>query len=110
MSFLTGTSMELIYSSKNVGTTNNTFTAERLLNDTTGMGAQACLPPYFFLPGQQGAGKSLKIIARGILAAASATQPTYTFSLRLGAIGSPSTAPIILGTGALATVSGVGTS
>lgn len=96
MSAITGTWGELIYQSTAVGTAKNTFTSEALINDTAGMGSQAVLPPWFFLP-QNGIAKTLRIVACGILSTTSA--PTFTWTVRLGASGT--TAPIILGSTAL---------
>lgn len=97
MSFLTGTNVELIYANVTSGTAKNTFTTEVQINDTTGMGAQAQLPPNFWVP-FYGEDKAVRIVARGILS--STGTPTYTFSVRLGAAGSTSSA-IVLGSAAL---------
>lgn len=102
MSYITGTGTELIYASTATGTAQNTFTAERALNDTTGMGPRPVLPANFWLPGQTS--RSLLIMAKGILS--STATPTYTFTIRLGSNGSTSAA-IILGSAALTTGSGV---
>lgn len=99
MSFVTGTSTELIYVNTASGTAKNTFTTEVQINDTAGMGTQAELPPFFFAP-PYGVGKALRIRACGILS--STATPTYTFTLRLGAAASV-TAAIILGSAALVT-------
>ena len=96
MSFITGTSAELLYQNITSGTAKNTFTAEAVINDTAGMGPQAQIPPYFFDP-SYGRAKSLMIIASGILGTTSA--PTFTFTIRLGASGT--SGPIILGSAAL---------
>lgn len=104
MSFLTGTNAELLYASTAPGTAKNTFTAEALINDTTGMGVQAKLPANFWLPNQAQKGRGIAIVARGILSVVAATTPTYTFTVRLGASGV--TGPIVLGTAALTTASG----
>lgn len=104
MSFLTGTNTETIYISTNPGTAKNTFTTEVQINDTTGMGVQAQLPPQFWLPSPNAYGKAIRIIARGILS--STGTPTYTFTVRLGAAGSV-TAAICLGSAAISTGSGV---
>lgn len=97
MSFLTGTSAELIYQNIASGTAKNTFTAEAVINDTAGMGAQAQIPPYFFAPTPYGLGKSLYILATGILSTTGA--PTFTWTIRLGASGTAG--PIVLGSTAL---------
>ena len=104
MSFLTGTSSELIYSSTAAGTAKNTFTTEVAINDTAGMGVQAHLPADFWLPTPTSIGKSIRIVARGILS--STLTPTYTFTVRGGAAGAI-TGAIILGSAALTTGSTV---
>ena len=103
MSFLTGTSLELLYASQAAGTAKASFTSEFQINDTAGMGVQAHLPPDFWLPMKASNGRGIKIVARGILS--STGTPTYTFSIRSGAAGS-TTAAIILGSAALTTASG----
>lgn len=97
-SFLTGTSAEVIYSNENVGTARNTFVVEGVQNDVAGMGPQAVLPPYFWLPGPISKGRALRIVARGIYS--STGSPTFTFTARLGAAASI-TAALIGGTGAI---------
>jgi hypothetical protein len=105
MSFLTGTSAELIYASTAPGTAKASFTSEVQINDTAGMGVQAHLPADFWLPNKaQSTGRGIRIEARGILS--STGTPTYTFTVRLGTAGSTSSA-IVLGTAALTTGSGV---
>jgi hypothetical protein len=103
MSFLTGTSTELIYQNIASGTAKASFTTEALINDTAGMGAQAQIPPYFFMPTPYGLGKTICIQACGIVS--STATPTYTFTIRLGASGT--SGPIILGSAALTTASGI---
>lgn len=100
MSFLTGTNAELLYVNTASATAKASFTTEVTINDTTGMGQQASLPPYFFGQVPYANGKALRIIARGILS--STATPTYTFSLRLGAAASTS-ACLALGSTALTT-------
>jgi hypothetical protein len=104
MSFVTGTGVELLYASLAQGTAKASFTTEVQINDTTGMGAQVSIPPFFFGQNPYGAGKTIRIVARGILS--STATPTYTFTCRLGAAASTSAA-IILGSAALTTGSGV---
>lgn len=104
MSFLTGTNTELIYANTTEGTAKASFTSEVLINDTTGMGVQAHLPPDFFMPNPTAVGKGLRIVARGILS--STGTPTYTFTVRGGSAGSTS-ASILLGSAAITTGSGV---
>lgn len=108
MSFLTGTSAELLYASTSVGATLASFTAEAQANTTAAMGVQPHLPPDFWLPNQNAVGRGIKIVARGILA--STATPTYTFTIRGGAAGNTSTTPILAGTANLTTVSGATTS
>lgn len=105
MSLITGTVAELIYQSLAAGTAKNTFTSEAQINDTTGMGVQALLPPNFWTANNANAvGRTIRIVARGILS--STGTPTYTFTCRLGTAGSTSAA-IALGSAALTTGSGV---
>lgn len=105
MSFITGTNTELIYASTAAGTAKNTFTSEVQINDTSGMGVQAHLPPDFWLPNKpQSVGRGLYIYAEGIVS--STGTPTYTFTTRLGATGSTSAA-IVLGSSAVTTGSGI---
>lgn len=108
MSFLTGTSCELIYASTSAGATLASFTTEAQANTTGTMGAQAKLPPDFWLPNQNSVGRGIRIVARGILA--STATPTYTFTVRGGAAANVASTPIIAGTGALTTISGATTS
>lgn len=96
-SFLTGTNVELIYSSVAAGTAKNTFTSEAQINDTAGMGVQAHLPADFWQPTKHSNGQAIRIVAHGILGTTSA--PTFTWTVRSGAAGSTSTA-ILLGTAA----------
>lgn len=105
MSFITGTNTELIYASTAVGIAKNTFTAETALNDEATMGPQAYLPAGFWLPAKASLGKGIRIVARGI--ASSTATPTYTFSIRLGASEAATAGPIVLGTAALTTASGI---
>lgn len=104
MSNQSGVYTDLIYANIATGTAKASFTSEFKINDTAGMGATALLLPEFWMPGGNGLGRGVHVIARGILS--STGTPTYTFSLRLGAEGS-TTAAIILGSAALTTGSGV---
>ena len=103
MSFLTGTNVETIYSSTSLGSAKNTFTTEVQINDTSGMGVQAHLPPDFWSPTNTQTGRGIRIVARGILS--STGTPTYTWTIRVGAAGN-TTSAIILGSAALTTASG----
>lgn len=101
MSFITGTSCELIYSNIAAGTAKASASTEQQLNlGTDAMGIQAELPPYFFAPTPYGIGKAIHIIAEGIFSVANATSPNYTFTIRLGASGT--SGPIVLGSAAIA--------
>lgn len=93
----------LLYSSLTAGTAKASFTTEVAINDTAGMGPVATVPAEFWMP-NEGIGKVLQVVARGILS--STGTPTYTFSLRIGAAASI-TAVIALGSAALTTGSGV---
>lgn len=104
MSLLTGTNMELIYTSLVAGAAKASFTTEIAINDTATMGVQAHLPPDFWLPNSTSIGRGIRIVARGLLS--STATPTYTFSVRGGAAGAI-TGAILLGTAALTTGSGV---
>jgi len=103
MSFLTGTNTELVYSSLNAGTAKTTFTSEVQINDTAGMGVQCHLPPDFWLANNGQPGRTIRIVARGIVS--STATPTYTFTIRSGAAGN-TTSAILLGSAALTTASG----
>lgn len=105
-SFTTGTVQELIYANVASGTAKNTFTTEAtpILNDVTGMGAQAKIDPYFFAP-VQGVGKAIKIIARGICSTTGT--PTYQFLIRMGATGTGGT--LVWEAPAATTLSGIAT-
>jgi hypothetical protein len=92
--------MELIYVNTTSFTAKNTFTTEVQINDVAGGGVQASLPPFFFMPGPYGGGKSLRVTARGILS--STGTPTFTFALRMGTAGSITSA-IVLGSAAVTT-------
>jgi hypothetical protein len=107
MSFLTGTNVETIYVSNVSGASLNTFTTEALLNTTATMGVQAQLPPSFWFPNQNSIGRGIKVVARGTLAATAT--PTYTFTVRGGAAGNITTAPVLGGTTTMITVSGATT-
>lgn len=101
MTNVTQTAMELLYGSTSPGTAKNTFATESQLNDTAGMGAQAHLPVDFFsIAGRSG----FHLLARFIFS--STATPTFTPTIRLGAAGSTS-GPIVLGSAALTTGSGV---
>jgi len=106
MSGYTFTYTELLYASSAAGLTLATFTTEAQANTTGTMGNQASIPANFFNQNTS-VGKTIKIVARGILA--STATPTYTFTVRGGAAANITTAPILGGTAAMATVSGATT-
>lgn len=78
MSFLTGTSEEILYSSVATGTQLNTFTAEDNLQKTLPF---VIIPAGFFYSPQGATGKTLRIRACGRLGTTGA--PTFTWSIRL---------------------------
>lgn len=105
MSYITSTNTELIYANLNAGTAKTTFTTEAtpILNDTTGMGNQASLPPNFWAS-NTGQGHGIHVLARGVLSTTTGP-PTYTFSVRLGATGVAG--PIVLGSAAITTIASI---
>jgi hypothetical protein len=92
--------MELLYASTAAGATLSSFTTEAQLNTTATMGVQAHLPPDFWLPNQNQSGRGIRVVARGTLSTAG-TAPTFTVTVRGGASGNVTTAPIFLGTQAI---------
>lgn len=107
MSFLTGTNVEMLYASTALGVSQASFTTEQQFNTTATMGVQCHLPPDFWLANNNQAGKGIKIVARGTLAATAT--PTYTVTIRGGTSGNVASAPILAGTGAMTCVSGATT-
>jgi len=103
MSFITGTSTELIYASTAVGIAKNTFTSETALNDEATMGPQVYLPAGFWQPSKSNLGRGIRVVARGILS--STATPTYTFTIRLAASEAATSGPVVLGSAALTTAS-----
>lgn len=99
-SFLTGTSVETIYSNSTVGSAHNFgSTGEVVLNDVSGMGPQPILPAYFWMPGGNlNVGRAFRVVARGVYS--TTASPTFTFTNRLGAAASTS-ASIVGITGAV---------
>lgn len=93
----------VIYQSLTAGTAKASFTTEIAINDTAGMGALPTILPEYFSP-NDGIGKIIAVSARGILS--STATPTYTFTLRVGAAASITSA-IALGSAALTTQSGI---
>lgn len=78
MSFITGTSAEVLFASIATGTQLNTFTTEDSLMKTL---PHVIIPAGFFNPANGGTGKSLRVRAMGRLGTTGT--PTFTFSLRL---------------------------
>lgn len=95
MSFLTGTSEELLYSSVTTGTQLNTFTTEDNLQKTY---APIIIPAGFFF-NYAATGKSLKVKACGRLGTTGA--PTFTWSCRFLTSSTWSAAGIAFSTAAL---------
>jgi hypothetical protein len=100
MSGVTGTWSECLYASTGVGATAATFAVETPLNPpSSGMTPQAHLPPDFWLPNQGQVGRGIHIIARGVLGTTTVA-PTFTFTIRGGAVGNVASTPILLGSAA----------
>lgn len=78
MSFLTGTSAEVLYASVATGTQLNTFTTEDNLQKTL---PHVIIPAGFFNPANGGTGKSLKV--RALVRWGTTSAPTFTLSVRL---------------------------
>jgi hypothetical protein len=97
MSFLTGTSCEVLYNSIATGTQLNTFTTEDNLQKTL---PPVIIPAGFFY-NLAAAGKALKIAARGRLGTTGA--PTFTWSVRLLTSTTWSAGGILLGSTAALT-------
>jgi len=92
MSFLTGTSSEVLYSSIATGTQLNTFTVEDNLQKTL---APVIIPAgFFYNPSAEG--KTLYIKARGRLG--TTASPTFTWTVRLLTSTTWSAGGIIIGT------------
>lgn len=102
MSFLTGTSSEVLYSSIATGTQLNTFTTEDSLMKTL---PYCIIPAGFFYNAQGATGKSLRVKACGRLGTTGA--PTFTWSTRLLTSSTWSAAGIVSSTAALTAGTGV---
>lgn len=102
MSFLTGTSAEIICSSVATGTQLATFTSEDDLQKTL---PPVIIPAGFFLGPNGGVGKCLKVKACGRLGTTGA--PTFTWSLRFLTTMTWSAAGIGFSTAALTAGTGV---
>jgi hypothetical protein len=105
-SFTTGTVSELMFSNRADYNALNTFTAEASL--LAGLNQQPAIPALFF-DGGKAFGRSIRILARGILGTTGT--PTYQFTVRLGTtVGSTFLTGTIVGiTAAITTGSGVTT-
>lgn len=78
MSFLTGTSQEVLYSSVATGTQLNTFTTEDSLMKTL---PYCIIPAGFFYNSQGATGKCLKV--KALMRLGTTSTPTFTFTVRL---------------------------
>lgn len=101
MSFLTGTSVELLHASIATGTQLNTFTTEDNLQKTL---PHVVIPAaFFYSPGSTG--KALKV--RALYRLGTTGTPTFTFSLRLLTSTTWSAAGVVWSTAAITAGSGV---
>ena len=101
MSFITGTSSELLYSSVATGTQLATFTTEDQLQKTL----PYCIIPAGYAFNSGSTGKSLRVKACGRLG--TTATPTFTFNLRLLTSSTWSAAGIGFATAAITAGSGV---
>lgn len=99
---VTGTWSEVLFASIADGTALNTFTAEASL--LQGLNEQPVIPAFFF-PTQGGVGKTLRLVARGVLG--STATPTFTFFVRIGTTSAVVTGASLGQTAAITTGSGV---
>lgn len=98
-----GSFSNTLYSSIFTGVAKATFTTEAQLNIGTDMKPQARIPADFWGPGPEDAvGRSVRITATGIMS--TTATPTFTWTIRGGAAGNITTAPILLGGTALTTL------
>lgn len=102
MSYITGTGMEVLYTSIATGTQLNTFTTEDNLMKTL---PYCIIPAGFFYAPNGGVGKCLKVRAYGRLGTTGT--PTFTLSIRLLTSSTWSAAGIPFSTAALTGGSGV---
>lgn len=101
-----GSYRNCLYSSILPGASNNTFTTERQLNVGSDMKPQAKITPDFWGPSPADAtGRGVHIVARGIIS--TTATPTFTWTVRGGAAGNITTAPILLGGSAITTLTGI---
>src|SRR5262245_14438660 len=96
MSFITGTSAEVLYSSVATGTQLNTFTTEDNLMKTLPI---CIIPAGFFYAPQGGTGKCLRIKAVGRLGTTGS--PTFTWTVRFLTSTTWSAAGLSMTTGAI---------
>src|SRR4051812_37276505 len=101
MSFLTGTSSELLYASTTTGTQLATFTTEDDLMKTL---PPVIIPAGFFY-NMSATGKSLRVKAMGRLG--TTATPTFTFSVRLLTSTTWSAAGVVWSSAAITAGSGV---
>ena len=92
MSFVTATVTELLYASTAAGLSQSSFTTEQQFNTSGTMGAVPQIPTNFWLPTASSVGKGIKILARGTVGTTSSA-PTFTVSIRGGAINNVTTTP-----------------
>ena len=102
MSFITGTSAEVLYSSIATGTQLNTFTTEDNLMKTL---PYCIIPAGFFYNTQGATGKTINVKAWGRLGTTGT--PTFTFSVRLLTSSTWSAAGIPMSSAAITCGSGV---
>lgn len=100
-----GSYRNCLYASQQAGTAKNTFTTELQLNaGTDAMKPQAKITPDFWGPSPADAvGRGIHIVARGILSTFT-TAPTYTWTVRGGAVNNISAVPVLLGSAAITTL------
>lgn len=94
MSYLRS-NVELLYKNVAVGTAKASFTTEAQINDTTLIKPQAVIPANYFFPDPGSVGLGIGIKARGVISTTGA--PTFTLTVRGGAAGNITTAPILWG-------------
>lgn len=102
-SFVTGTSVECLYSSVAVGASLNTFTAEANTNTTATMGVGAKLGADFFLADPSQIGRAIRVVAQ--YAISTTGTPTFTFTNRMGSTQGAVTGTIVLGSAAITSIS-----
>lgn len=104
-----GSYRNCLYASTTPGAAKATFTTEAQLNIGTDMKPQAVIPANFWGPSPSDAvGRGFHILARGIVSTTGT--PTFTWTVRGGAAGNITTAPILLGGTAITTLTGLANS